>query len=105
MGRTDNSALALTVPDVPWAYFCLTMWMDPNEDDQNVAWTRGFAEAMRQFGIGREAFPNFIESDEGIARLRETYGEDKYPRLVALKNKWDPDNAFRLNQNIPPAEV
>jgi len=103
VGRTDNSALALTVPDVPWAYFCLTMWMDPAEDDENVAWTRGVAEALRSFGIGREAFPNFIETDQGTARLRETYGEDKYPRLVALKNKWDPDNVFRLNQNIPPA--
>jgi FAD/FMN-containing dehydrogenase len=105
VSRTDNSALALTVPDVPWAYFCLTMWMDPSEDDRNVAWTRGFSEAMRPFGIGREAFPNFIETDEGIAHLRESYGADKYPRLVELKNKWDPDNVFRLNQNIAPAEV
>ena len=103
VARTDNDALALTVPDAPWAYFCLTMWMDPGEDDANVAWTRGFAEAMRPFGIGREAFPNFIEADEGAARLRATYGEDKYARLVELKNKWDPGNVFRLNQNITPA--
>ncbi len=103
VSRTDNNALALTVPDAPWAYFCLTMWMDPTEDDRNVAWTRGFATAMEQFGLGREAFPNFIETDQGIARLRETYGEDKYARLVELKNAWDPGNVFRLNQNIAPA--
>jgi hypothetical protein len=105
VSRTDNSALALTVPDASWAYFCLTMWMDPTEDDRNVAWTRGLSEAMRPFGMGRQAFPNFIEADEGNARVRETYGEDKYQLLVALKSKWDPDNAFRLNQNIVPADL
>ena len=103
MARTDNSALALTVPDAPWAYFCLTMWMDPAEDDRNRAWTRGFAEAMKPFGIGGPAFPNFIEADEGSGRVRATYGEDKYARLVELKQKWDPDNIFRMNQNITPA--
>ena len=102
VSRTDNDALALTVPDAGWAYFCLTMWMDPADDDEHVAWTRAFAEAMKPFGIGREAFPNFIETDDGTARLRETYGEDKYARLVEVKGKWDPDNLFRLNQNIPP---
>ncbi len=102
VSRTDNSALALTVPDVPWAYFCLTMWMDPSEDDQNVAWTRGFAEAMRPFGIGREAFPNFIPPGEDSSHVRNSYGDDKYPRLVEIKDRWDPDNIFRLNQNIAP---
>jgi FAD/FMN-containing dehydrogenase len=103
VSRTDDSALALTVPDVPWAYFCLTMWMDPADDDPNVAWTRGFADAMRPFGVDGEAFPNFIETDGNSARLRQSYGEDKYERLVELKNEWDPENVFRLNQNIAPA--
>ncbi len=102
VSRTDGEAMALSVPDVPWAYFCLTMWMDPAEDDENVAWTRGLADAMRPFGLGRAAFPNFIAADEGAARLREGYGEDKYARLVELKRRWDPRNLFRLNQNIAP---
>ena len=41
--------------------------------------------------------------DEGVARLRASYGEENYERLVELKGKWDPDNLFRLNQNIAPA--
>ena len=101
VGHTDSSSRALTIPDVPWAYFCLSMWMDPAEDERNTAWAKGFAEAMRAFGVGK-ALPNFIEPDEGNARLRASYGEDKYDRLVELKNKWDPDNLFRLNQNISP---
>ena len=101
VGHTDSSTRALTIPDAPWAYFCLSMWMDPAEDERNTAWARGFAEAMSAFGVGK-ALPNFIEPDEGNARLRASYGEDKYDRLVELKDKWDPDNLFRLNQNIRP---
>jgi FAD/FMN-containing dehydrogenase len=78
------------------------MWMDPSQDEANTAWTRGFHEAMRPFTVGT-AMPNFIEPDEGLARLRASYGEEKYSRLQALKRRWDPNNMFRLNQNIEPA--
>jgi FAD/FMN-containing dehydrogenase len=102
MGRADGDAMALSVKDAAWTYFCLAMWMDPLEDEANIAWTRGFHEAMRQFCVGT-ALPNFIEPDEGVARLRASYGEEKYARLVALKQRWDPDNIFSLNQNIVPS--
>ncbi len=101
VGRGDDDAMALTVKDAPWVYFCLAMWMDPSEDERNVAWARGFHEAMRPFAVGT-TLPNFIEPDEGNARLRASYGEEKYARLVALKQRWDPDNVFRLNLNISP---
>jgi FAD/FMN-containing dehydrogenase len=91
--------MALNVVDAPWLYFCLAMWMDPTEDDQNRSWARGFAEAMRGFGVGT-AFSNFIEPDEGD-RLRASFGEEKFGRLVECKRRWDPQNLFRLNQNIP----
>jgi FAD/FMN-containing dehydrogenase len=101
VGKSDSSTRALTIPDAPWAYFCLSMWMDPTEDEQNTAWARGFADAMQPYGFGK-TLPNFIEPDEGNPRLRASYGEDTYVRLVELKQKWDPDNVFRLNQNIAP---
>ena len=103
VGRTDPAGRALNVPDAQWAYFCLTMWMDPAENDRNIAWTRKFAEAMRPFGIGTAAFPNFIEDGEVDSRLRRSYGDANYARLVEVKGKWDPENVFRLNQNIVPA--
>ena len=102
MSRMDGSAMALNAPDAPWAYFCLSMWMDPSQDDQNRDWARGFAQAMKSYEVGTP-YPNFIAADEGSARLRSSYGPEKYERLVALKRKWDPDNLFRLNQNIDPA--
>jgi hypothetical protein len=72
--------------------------MDPTQDDANRDWARGFAAAMQRFGVGT-AFANFIEPDEG-GRLRKSYGEEKYARLIEAKRRWDPDNLFRLNQNI-----
>jgi hypothetical protein len=46
-------------------------------------------------------YVNFL-MDEGEERIRAAYGTEKYERLKALKRKYDPDNFFRLNQNIPP---
>jgi FAD/FMN-containing dehydrogenase len=102
LARTDRESMALSIDEGEWIYFCLSMWMDPSQDEANTAWTRGFHEAMRAFTVGT-AMPNFIEPDEGLARLRASYGEEKFSRLQALKRRWDPDNLFRLNQNIEPA--
>jgi FAD/FMN-containing dehydrogenase len=102
VGRTDSQTRALNIPAARWAYFCLTMWMDPADDEQSIAFTRGFAEAMRPFGIGTAAFPNFLTPDEGPGRLAASFGDVNYARLVELKQKWDPENVFRLNQNIAP---
>ena len=46
-------------------------------------------------------YVNFL-MDEGEDRVRQAYGAEKYERLRALKRKYDPDNFFRLNQNILP---
>ena len=61
------------------------MWMDPGEDERNKAWTRGFAEAMRPFGLGTAAFPNFIETDEGDRASARLLRQEKYERLVAAE--------------------
>jgi FAD/FMN-containing dehydrogenase len=57
---------------------------------------------MEEFGVGA-TFPNFIEPDEGKQRLLQSFGPEKYERLAQLKREWDPDNLFKLNQNIAPA--
>jgi FAD/FMN-containing dehydrogenase len=102
IARMDQSSMALSTPDAPWFYFCLAMWMDPAEADQHVSWSRAFMETMSPWCVDK-APPNFITSDERAGRLRESYGEEKFERLVALKDKYDPDNVFSLNQNIPPS--
>jgi FAD/FMN-containing dehydrogenase len=84
----------------PWLYHCYGIWTD-DEDDRHVGWVRATERAMRQFTTDGIAL-NFV-SDISQARVRRTFGPDKYQRLVALKDQYDPDNLFRLNQNIPPS--
>jgi Berberine and berberine like len=64
------------------------------------AWADGFAADLRQGDSG--VYVNFL-SDEGPERVREAYPEPTWDRLVEVKRRYDPDNLFRLNQNIPPA--
>jgi hypothetical protein len=77
-------------------------WDDPNADEENITWTRGFHDAMKPFLIDDRVYVNFI-GDEGEGRAETAYGAERYQRLVALKDTYDPANFFRLNQNIKPS--
>ena len=72
------------------------------EDDKarREAWVDEFAAALDQGDAG--AYVNFL-GDEGEARVRAAYPGDAWDRLAAIKATYDPDNLFRLNQNVPPA--
>jgi FAD/FMN-containing dehydrogenase len=97
-GRIESSATAFPHRNVPFSFGIWTGWSDPAEDESNVAWTRAFFEAMKPFGAG--AYVNYLGEDEGD-RVDEAYG-DNYRRLTEIKQKWDPGNLFRINQNIAP---
>ena len=101
MDRIDKATMALEIPQAKWNYFCLAMWTDDALTQSEIAWSREFAEVMRPWCVGK-APPNFID-DGDHARLRASFGEEKFRRLVELKAKYDPDNVFTLNQNIPTA--
>jgi FAD/FMN-containing dehydrogenase len=62
-------------------------------------WVRNFWWALEPYHTS--VYTNFL-MDEGEERIRAAYGAEKYDRLKALKQKYDPGNFFRLNQNIPP---
>jgi FAD/FMN-containing dehydrogenase len=67
--------------------------------DEERAWSRNFWTALEPYHTS--VYVNFL-MDEGEERIRQAYGSDRYDRLKALKQRYDPDNFFRLNQNIPP---
>ncbi len=75
------------------------IWTDPADADRCIRWSRECWEAMQPF-VERANYANDL-GDEGEDRVRAGYGPN-YERLVALKNKYDPKNLFRLNQNITP---
>ncbi|MEX1142801.1 MAG: FAD-binding oxidoreductase [Thermoleophilaceae bacterium] len=71
----------------------------PDGFDAEREWARGFWSALEPHHRG--VYVNFL-MDEGEERIRAAYGPAKWDRLKALKRRYDPDNLFRLNQNIPP---
>jgi FAD binding domain/Berberine and berberine like len=77
------------------------VWVEPGERDAQVEWTRSLFEASAGME-GGGVYVNFL-GDEGDARVREAYSETTFAKLQTVKRRLDPDNVFRLNQNIPPA--
>jgi FAD/FMN-containing dehydrogenase len=72
---------------------------DPANKARIIAWAREYWEALHPFSAGG-AYVNFM-MEEGEDRVKATY-RDNYERLVTIKNKYDPTNLFRVNQNIKP---
>jgi FAD/FMN-containing dehydrogenase len=100
LGRVPDDATALGDRDTPWQFHALSVWADSSETDTHVGWTRETAAALQPF-TRPGVYLNYT-SDEGEERVQSTYGA-KYARLVALKDAYDPDNVFRINQNIKPS--
>jgi FAD/FMN-containing dehydrogenase len=101
--RVDGHATALSHRDAGWAYHALSLWPDPADTAVNRGWTDALAAAMAPYGHGA-AHPNYVSEDAGD-RVRAFYGAETYERLVAVKERWDPDNTFALNQNIRPGRT
>jgi FAD/FMN-containing dehydrogenase len=80
------------------------IWSDPAAKAVNVKWVRDLWDAMEPYSSGA-VYVNYLGqiADEGAERVKSAYGPEKYARLVALKEKYDPTNLFRLNQNIKPS--
>jgi hypothetical protein len=74
-------------------------WDDPALDDACRGWARAVAEDAAPFAIAGRYVNDVAEADEDV---RSVYGAAKHARLVDLKRAWDPDNVFRLNQNVRP---
>ena len=96
VGKTDT---AYYHRDLQYDLIGLSMWTDPADTQRNIDWTQRLFAAWEPH-LARAVYVNDL-GDEGEDRARSAYG-DNYPRLVALKNKYDPTNLFRLNQNIKP---
>ena len=75
-------------------------WESPADDEAGIGWARDFFRASAPFASGG-VYVNFLTADEGD-RLRSAYGAN-YDRLAQVKRRYDPDNLFRVNQNIEPA--
>lgn len=76
-------------------------WDHQSKDRVNIDWVRDAWKDMRQFSTGG-TYINFLTADEGYERTEAALGK-MLQRLATVKAKWDPQNVFRINRNIPPA--
>jgi FAD/FMN-containing dehydrogenase len=102
--QVDGEVTAFAHRDFPYNLLILGVTTDAAEYEASMRWARGLWEAMRPF-CASGVYVNYLgqEGDEGVARVQAAYGPGRYQRLVTLKQKYDPDNFFRLNQNIRPS--
>jgi FAD binding domain/Berberine and berberine like len=103
VSRIDTDATAFNHRDVQYSFLSLGVCTGPAEAETCIRWARECWDAMQPFSTG-SVYVNYLgrEADEGAERIQAAYGAEKYQRLVALKNTYDPTNLFRLNQNIQP---
>jgi FAD/FMN-containing dehydrogenase len=97
--RIDPLSTAFPHRNTPFLLNLHTRWTNPADDDRCINWARDFHDATRPFSQG--VYVNFL-SEEGDERVREAYTEEVWARLVEAKKRWDPENIFHMNQNIPP---
>jgi FAD/FMN-containing dehydrogenase len=100
VARVADDATAFGRRDTPYDIVVFSVWTEPGEDERHMRWGRDFGEAVRPFARGVYVNEMGVEGEE---RVREAYTPATYQRLAALKRTYDPDNLFRLNQNIAPA--
>lgn len=82
-----------------WSLHILGMWEHPNDNQQHIAWVRSVSDAVQPWAQ-KGNYLNYL-GDEGPQRIKDSFGVN-YERLVQVKNRYDPANFFRLNQNIKP---
>jgi FAD/FMN-containing dehydrogenase len=99
MGRVPSGATAFGGRSAKFVMNVHTRWQNVKDDKRCIAWAREFYDATKPFASGT-AYVNFLSEEDGD-RLSSTYGVN-YERLCAVKRKYDPENIFRVNQNIKP---
>jgi FAD/FMN-containing dehydrogenase len=102
MARVGNDETAFAHRDRQFFTTVLSLWLDASDDPQpHWNWTNGLWDKIKHEADG--VYVNFLH-EEGEQRIRDAYPAGTYERLVEVKQKYDPDNIFRFNQNIRPRD-
>ena len=88
-----------------WNVSALGIWEDPSDDADQIAWARRTADALRPASLTGAGYGNYAPVDETADRVRAAFGDQRFARLRDVKRRYDPDNLFRFNHNIPPADA
>ena len=103
MSRVAQEETTFPHRNVCYDFIIAGVCTEPAEAAPCIRWACEFWEAMQPFSSGG-VYVNYLgqEADEGAEQVKVAYGSAKYEQLVAMKNKYDLTNFFRLNQNIKP---
>lgn len=101
LNRLPEDHSAVGNRDTAWVLNITASWEKTEDDNTNIEWARTGWRDMRRFSTGG-TYVNFLTEEESDDRIRAAYGKN-YKRLAEIKSKWDPDNLFCMNKNIPPA--
>ena len=96
--RVGVSDTAFPHRSASWDFDAIAQWIDPEQADAGVTWARDLWDEIAPHASG--VYVNHLDADDK-SRVAAAYGPN-YERLVSLKQKYDPDNFFRLNNNIAP---
>jgi FAD/FMN-containing dehydrogenase len=100
IARVADDAMAFTGREAPFWLGVEAAWDDPSSDEVHREWGQVTMDSLKPFTAEGHYVNDLMETGEDVAR--GVYGDAKYDRLVELKRVFDPDNVFRLNQNIRP---
>ncbi len=100
VSRVGADETAVDHRDALFNFLIVGMWADAADDAKVIGWVRELWGALQPFSSGG-LYVNY-EAEHDAGRVQAAYSPAKYTRLVAVKNKYDPTNLFRLNQNIQP---
>ena len=103
--EVDPATAALGFRGAAFNLSAMGGWFDPSLDGEGIAWTRETAAAMEPWSLSGGGYVNYMQADEPIERVRAAFGAETFERLQALKERYDPENVLRRNQNIPPREL
>jgi hypothetical protein len=79
----------------------VSQWMDQEETDANVTWARDTFKVMKPH-MGAGVYVNYLGDDDPASQVQAAFGPN-FERLRSVKDRYDPENLFHLNQNIPPS--
>jgi FAD/FMN-containing dehydrogenase len=100
MRRIHQNDTAFGHRNADYGLLIVSNWLNQNDASENVKWARSFSTAMQPFS-NNTVYVNYL-GEEGDEHVKSAYELTNYERLVSLKNKYDPENFFRLNHNIKP---
>jgi FAD binding domain/Berberine and berberine like len=100
VSRVPDDAMAFTGRDAEFWLGVESLWDDPARDDEVVGWSRSTMASLEPFTTAGHYVNDMVETGTDV--VRSVYGDAKYEFLVDLKRQWDPENVFRLNQNVQP---